>query len=152
MEFIGVESTAVPSFSKGEYRYEFPDTSGMLPKTKMYTLGKEFIPTKSHAVGLNYHGKGALLSLLVHQKVIKTRAYELERALKAARLFAQTEKIVVAPESSYAVKSAIDLALECKRKRQKKTIVFLVSGTGMMDAKAYAKMLEKKAVRNEEIL
>jgi len=143
-EFIAVEPEACPSMTKGEYRYDFGDSSGMTPLLKMHTLGKDFIPSPIHAGGLRYHGTAPILSLLVDEKVVKPIAYAQKPVFDAAMTFAKTEGIIPAPESSHAIKAAIDKALECKKKNQEKVIVFNLSGNGMLDLGSYQKYLEGK--------
>ncbi len=132
-ELVAVEPSACPSLTKGEYRYDFGDTAGMTPLMKMYTLGCEFIPPPLHAGGLRYHGMAPTISLLAHKGVVKAEAYPEKEVLEAARLFARTEGIIPAPESSHAIRSAVVHALECKRKNEAKTIVFNLSGHGLLD-------------------
>lgn len=125
-EFIAVESTSVPSFSKGEYRYENPDLIGLMPRAKMYTLGNAFIPKKLGASGLNYHGKNPLLSLLVHEKLISTVAFESSQIQETQKLFYETEGILPAAESTFAIMGAIAKAKEFDGKE--KTVVFSLTG------------------------
>lgn len=125
-EFIAVESTSMPSFSQGEYRYENPDLLGIMPKTKMYTIGRNFRPHKENALGLNYHGKNPLLSLLVHEGIITTQAYDIRDAKMFQRLFHYTEGIAPSLESCFAIKGAIEKAIEWDN--QDKSIIFLLTG------------------------
>jgi len=125
-EFIAVESTSVPSFSKGEYRYENPDLLGLMPRAKMYTLGNDFVPEKLGASGLNYHGKNPLLSLLVHKKVITAVPYSHKEVDPVQALFKRIEGFKPAAESCYAIKGAIEKAREWNG--QEKTIVFTITG------------------------
>jgi predicted alternative tryptophan synthase beta-subunit len=127
-EFIAVESASVPSFTKGEYRYENPDLIGLMPRSKMYTLGVSFVPKKLGASGLNYHGKNPLLSLLVNKGVIKAVAYPNEEVDQMQSYFEKVEGIKPAAESCYAIKGAIEKAKEFNG--QEKTIVFLITGNG----------------------
>ena len=143
-EFIAVEPSACPSTTKGEYRYDFGDTAGMTPLLKMYTLGKDFVPSKIHAGGLRYHGMSPIISMLVAEKVVKPVSYGQKEVFDAAMLFARTEGIIAAPESSHAIKAAIDKAVECKKKNEEKTIVFNLSGHGLLDLGGYQAYMEGK--------
>jgi len=136
-KFIAAEPTACPSITEGEYRYDFGDTAGMTPLMKMHTLGKDFIPSPIHAGGLRYHGMAPAVSYLVQQGIIEARAYEQERTFEAAMLFAKTEGIVPAPESSHAILATIEEALACKKSGEEKTILFNLSGHGLLDLNAY---------------
>jgi tryptophan synthase beta chain len=141
IQFIAVEPKSVPSLTKGEYRYDFGDTAGMTPLFKMYTLGHEFMPSSIHAGGLRYHGMAPTVSLAAKLGLIKAVAYEQNDTYSAAVMFAKTEGIIPAPESSHAIRAAIDLALEAKRKNEAKTIVFNLSGHGLLDMGGYGKYL-----------
>jgi tryptophan synthase beta chain len=143
-EFIAVEPEACPSTTKGEYKYDFGDTSGMTPLMKMYTLGREFIPDPIHAGGLRYHGMAPTISLLINERKIKPVAYSQKSVFDAAMIFSKTEGIIPAPESSHAIKATIDKALECKKKNEEKVIVFNLSGNGLLDLGSYQKYLEGK--------
>jgi tryptophan synthase beta chain len=114
LRFIGVEPTACPTLTKGAYAYDFGDTAGFTPLIMMHTLGHSFVPPGIHAGGLRYHGDAPLLSLLVHEKLIEARAYAQNPVFDAARLFAQTEGIVPAPETAHAIKAAVDEAVRCR--------------------------------------
>ncbi len=141
-EFIAVEPKACPTLTKGEYRYDFGDTAGLTPLIKMYTLGHDFVPSPIHAGGLRYHGDAPLLCLLYHQGYISAVAYEQKEIFEAAILFAKTEGIIPAPESAHAIKKVIDLALECKNKKEEKIILFNLSGHGYLDLTAYEAYLK----------
>ena len=143
-EFIAVEPVAIPSITKGEYRYDYGDTAELTPLIKMYTLGHKFVPPPIHASGLRYHGKAPSLSLLAKEKIIKAIAYEQNEVFEAAHLFAKTEGIIPAPESSHAIKAVIDEALRCKRKNEKKIIAFNLSGHGLLDLGGYEQFLWQK--------
>jgi tryptophan synthase beta chain len=143
-EFIAVEPEACPSTTKGRYEYDFGDSAGMTPLMKMYTLGREFVPPKIHAGGLRYHGMAPTVSMLVAEKIVKPVAYSQREVFDAGMLFARTEGIIAAPESSHAIKAAIAKALECRKKNEKKTIVFNLSGHGLLDLGGYAEHMEKK--------
>jgi len=142
--FIGVEPTACPTLTRGLYRYDFGDTIGMTPLIKMHTLGHKFVPAPIHAGGLRYHGAAPLLCLLHDQKLIEAVAYRQEEVFQAAMQFAEAEGIIPAPESSHAIKAAIDEAIKCRESGEKKTIAFLLSGHGHFDLAAYEKYLSGK--------
>ncbi len=137
MKVSAVEPTACPSLTGGEFRYDFGDTAGLTPLLKMYTMGHEYVPPAIHAGGLRYHGDSPIVSQLYADKVIDAVAYRQTEVFEAAVTFARSEGIVPAPESSHAIKCAIDKALECKRKGEKKTILFNLSGHGHFDMGAY---------------
>ena len=109
---------------------------------KMYTLGHKFVPPKIHAGGLRYHGKTPTLSLLVNRGIVKTKSYDQKEVLEAGKLFAETEGIIPAPESSHAIKAVLDEAIKCKKTNQEKTIIFNLSGHGLLDLKAYQCLLD----------
>jgi len=134
---IAVEPTACPSLTCGEFRYDFGDTAGLTPLLKMYTMGHEYIPPSIHAGGLRYHGDSPIVSQLYADKVIDAIAYHQTEVFEAAVKFARTEGIVPAPESSHAIKCAIDKALESKKSGEKKTILFTLSGHGHFDMGSY---------------
>ncbi len=137
VEAIAVEPTACPSLTGGEFRYDFGDTVGLTPLLKMYTMGHEYVPPEIHAGGLRYHGDSPIVSQLYADKVIDAVAYNQTEVFKAGVTFARTEGIVPAPESSHAIKCAIDKALLCKKSGEKKTILFNLSGHGHFDMSAY---------------
>ena len=136
-EFIAVEPKAVPSTTRGEYRYDFGDTGEMTPLFKMYTVGHTFQCPPIHGGGLRYHGKAPSMSMLINKGYMKSVAYSQNEAMDAAITFARTEGIVVVPETSHAVRATIDLALQCKQKNETKNILFNLSGHGLLDLKAY---------------
>jgi tryptophan synthase beta chain len=142
IRLIGVEPTACPTLTRGSYTYDFGDTAGLTPLIMMYTLGHSFVPSGIHAGGLRYHGDAPLLCLLVHEKVIEARAYPQNPVFQAARLFAQTEGIIPAPETAHAIKAAVDEARVCKETGKEKCIVFNFSGHGHFDLAAYDAFLE----------
>ena len=142
IRFLAVEPTACPTLTRGAYTYDFGDTAGLTPLTLMYTLGHTFVPPGIHAGGLRYHGDAPLLCLLVHEKVMEARAYAQNPVFEAARLFAETEGIIPAPETAHAVKAAVDEARVCKETGQAKCIVFNFSGHGHFDLAAYDAFLE----------
>ena len=137
-QIIAVEPASCPSFTRGVYAYDFCDTGKVCPLQKMYTLGSGFMPSPNHAGGLRYHGMSAILSELYDQGLMEARAVEQTEVFKAATQFARTEGILPAPESSHAIKAAIDEALKCKKTGEEKTILFGLTGTGYFDMYAYA--------------
>lgn len=137
IDFIAVEPTACPTMTRGPYAYDFGDTGQMTPLLKQYTLGHDFIPPGIHAGGLRYHGVATLVALLLKEKVIRAVAVRQNPVFEAAIMFAQAEGIVPAPESSHAIRVAIDEALKCKESGEKKTILFNLSGHGHFDMTAY---------------
>ena len=142
--FIAAEPEACPSLTKGEYRYDFGDTAGMTPLVKMYTLGHTFIPEGIHAGGLRYHGMANLICELYDQGFMEARAYHQNSVFEAALQFTRTEAIVPAPESSHAIRCAIDEALACKQSGEPKAILFNLSGHGYFDMSAYDNYLAGK--------
>jgi len=143
-EFIAVEPRSVPSLTRGKYEYDFGDTAGMTPLFKMYTLGHDFIPSPIHAGGLRYHGMAPTVSLLAKLGAIKSVAYDQNDTFSAGVMFAKNEGIIPAPESNHAIKAAIDLALEAKKKKEEKVIVFNLSGHGLLDMSGYASYISGK--------
>ena len=135
--FIAVEPASCPSLTRGRYAYDYCDTGRVCPMQKMYTLGSDFIPSASHAGGLRYHGMSATLSELLAQGRIEARSVEQTKVFEAATLFARTEGTLPAPESSHAIRVAIDEALRCKAEGKAETIVFGLTGTGYFDMFAY---------------
>lgn len=138
-QIIAVEPASCPSFTRGKYAYDFCDTGMITPLAKMYTLGSNFIPSANHAGGLRYHGMSPVLSQLYDDKIITARSVEQTSVFQAAQLFARTEGILPAPESSHAIRGAIDEALKCKETGEQKTILFGLTGTGYFDMTAYEK-------------
>lgn len=136
-KIIGVEPASCPSFTRGKYAYDFCDTGMICPLAKMYTLGSQFIPSANHAGGLRFHGMSPILSELYDEGLMEARAYEQTEVFSAAVQFARAEGILPAPESSHAIRCAIDEALKCKETGEEKTIVFNLSGTGYFDLYAY---------------
>ncbi len=134
---IAVEPASCPSFTRGKFAYDFCDTGMICPLAKMYTLGSQFIPSANHAGGLRFHGMSTILSQLYHDGLMEARAVEQTSVFQAAELFARTEGTLPAPESSHAIRVAIDEALRCKETGEAKTIVFGLTGTGYFDLKAY---------------
>lgn len=138
-EFIAVEPASCPSLTRGVYAYDFCDTGAVCPLAKMYTLGSTFIPSANHAGGLRYHGMSSVLSQLYHDGYITARSVEQTSVFAAAEQFARTEGILPAPESSHAIRVAIDEAMKCKETGEEKTILFGLTGTGYFDMVAYQK-------------
>ena len=134
---IAVEPASCPSFTRGKFAYDFCDTGMVCPLAKMYTLGSGFIPSANHAGGLRYHGMSSTLSQLYHDGLMEARAVEQTSVFEAAEYFARVEGILPAPESSHAIRAAIDEALKCKETGEEKTILFGLTGTGYFDLYAY---------------
>ncbi len=136
-QVIAVEPASCPSLTRGKYAYDFCDTGKVCPLAKMYTLGSGFIPSANHAGGLRYHGMSSVLSQLYDDGLMEARSVEQTAVFAAAEQFARVEGILPAPESSHAIKVAIDEALKCKETGDEKTIVFGLTGTGYFDMYAY---------------
>ncbi|MBR5543294.1 MAG: TrpB-like pyridoxal phosphate-dependent enzyme [Oscillospiraceae bacterium] len=136
---IAVEPASCPSFTRGAYAYDYCDTGKVCPLSKMYTLGSGFIPSATHAGGLRYHGMNSTLSELYHQGLMEGLTVSQTEVFAAAEQFARVEGILPAPESSHAIKVAIDEAMKCKETGEEKTIVFGLTGTGYFDMYAYEK-------------
>ena len=136
---IAVEPASCPSFTRGVYAYDFADTGKVCPMAKMYTLGCDFILSPNHAGGLRYHGMSPILSQLYADGYMEARSYKQTEVFEAAEQFARVEGILPAPESSHAIKGAIDEALKCKETGEEKTILFGLTGTGYFDLVAYEK-------------
>ena len=134
---IAVEPASCPSFTRGKFAYDFCDTGMICPLAKMYTLGSSFIPSANHAGGLRFHGMSTVLSQLYHDGYMEATAVEQSAVFEAAEQFARTEGILPAPESSHAIRAAIDEALKCKETGEEKTILFGLTGTGYFDLVAY---------------
>ncbi|MGM9742893.1 MAG: TrpB-like pyridoxal phosphate-dependent enzyme [Candidatus Cryptobacteroides sp.] len=134
---IAVEPASCPSFTRGKFTYDFCDTGMICPLAKMYTLGSQFIPSANHAGGLRFHGMSTILSQLYHDGLMEAIAVEQTSVFEAAEMFARIEGTLPAPESSHAIRVAIDEALKCKETGEEKTIVFGLTGTGYFDLKAY---------------
>lgn len=137
--FIAVEPASCPSLTRGKFAYDFCDTGKVCPLQKMYTLGSGFIPSPNHAGGLRYHGMSGTLSQLYHDGLIEATSFEQTEVFEAAELFARVEGTLPAPESSHAIKAAIQEALKCKETGEEKTILFGLTGTGYFDMMAYQK-------------
>ena len=136
---IAVEPASCPSFTRGVFAYDFCDTGMICPLAKMYTLGSSFIPSANHAGGLRFHGMSPVLSQLYHDGCMEARAVEQTSVFRAAEQFARCEGILPAPESSHAIRAAIDEALACRETGEEKTILFGLTGTGYFDLVAYQK-------------
>lgn len=137
--FIAVEPASCPSMTRGKFAYDFCDTGRMCPLAKMYTLGSGFIPSPNHAGGLRYHGMSSILSQLYHDGYMEARSVEQTAVFEAAEYFARAEGILPAPESSHAIRAAIDEAVRCRETGEEKTILFGLTGTGYFDMVAYEK-------------
>ena len=137
IRFIAVEPASCPSFTRGRFAYDFGDTAKTTPLIKMKTLGNGFIPSSNHAGGLRYHGMNSVLSRLFEDDMLEARSETQNDVFEAAVKFSKVEGILPAPESSHAIKAAIDEALECKKTGEKKVILFGLTGTGYFDLSAY---------------
>jgi tryptophan synthase beta chain len=137
VRILAVEPAAAPSLTRGVYAYDFGDTAQMTPLVKMYTLGHQFMPAPIHAGGLRYHGMNAQVSALYNAGLIEAKAVTQNAIFEAATSFTRSEGILPAPESSHAIRAALDEALKCKESGESKTIVFNLSGHGHFDLSAY---------------
>ena len=137
IRFIAAEPASCPSLTRGVFAYDYCDTGKVCPLAKMYTLGSGFMPAANHAGGLRYHGMSSVLSQLYHDGYMEARTAVQTEVFEAAEMFARVEGILPAPESSHAIKAAIDEALACKESGESKTILFGLTGTGYFDMKAY---------------
>lgn len=155
IKMIAVEPSACPTLSKGLYAYDYGDMAGLTPLLKMFTLGHKFMPPKIHAGGLRYHGDSPIVSQLTKEGIVEARTYHQREVFDAAILFARTEGFIPAPETSHAIKAAIDEALKCKETGEAKNIVFNYSGHGHFDMVSYEKYfdndLEDYALPQHEI-
>ena len=138
IQFIAVEPASCPSLTRGKYAFDFGDTGKTTPLMRMYTLGSGFMPSSNHAGGLRYHGMSTVVSKLYHDGYMEARAVEQTSVFEAATLFTKCEGTLPAPESSHAIKVAIDEALKCKETGEEKTILFGLTGTGYFDMAAYS--------------
>ena len=141
-QFIAVEPSACPTLTEGKYEYDFGDVNGFTPMLKMFTLGHDFVAPTVHAGGLRYHGMSPQVSLLAKEGYIEPRSAHQRDVFEAGITFARNEGILPAPETTHAIKVAIDEALKCKQTGEEKTIVFNFSGHGMLDLKGYASYFE----------
>ncbi len=146
---IAVEPSSCPKLTRGQFRYDFGDTSQMTPLLPMYTLGHNFVPAPIHAGGLRYHGAGVLVSQLLKDKCIEARAYDQIRCFEAGVLFAKTEGIIPAPEANYGIVGIIDEAERCKREGKSEVLLMNLCGHGHFDMKAYQDYFEGKLVNHE---
>ncbi|MCD4688133.1 MAG: TrpB-like pyridoxal phosphate-dependent enzyme [Desulfuromonadaceae bacterium] len=137
IRLLAVEPSSCPTLTKGSYAYDFGDTAKLTPITKMYTLGHDFVPPGIHAGGLRYHGASALVSQLHHEGIIEAAALPQTDCFEGAVLFARTEGIVPAPESSHAIRAAIDEAVKAREEGKERTILFNLSGHGHFDMSSY---------------
>lgn len=137
IRFIAVEPASCPSLTRGKYVYDFGDTGKTTPLMRMYTLGCGFMPSANHAGGLRYHGMSPIISKLYHDGYMEAVSVEQTKVFEAAEKFARCEGILPAPESAHAISVAIDEALKCKERNEKKTILFGLTGTGYFDMTAY---------------
>ncbi|MCL2638805.1 MAG: TrpB-like pyridoxal phosphate-dependent enzyme [Oscillospiraceae bacterium] len=144
VRFIVAEPVSCPSMTRGKYAFDFGDTGQTTPLLKMYTLGSGFIPSPNHAGGLRYHGMSPIVSKLFHDGYLEAVAYEQKSVFEAAVMFARCEGTLPAPESSHAIRAAMDEALKCKESGEAKTIIFNLSGTGYFDLAAYMDYNEGK--------
>lgn len=142
IQFIAVEPASCPSLTRGKYALDFGDTGKTTPLMRMYTLGSGFIPSPNHAGGLRYHGMSPIVSKLYHDGYMEARAVEQNKIFEAATTFARCEGTLPAPESSHAIRVAMDEALKCKETGEKKTIVFGLTGTGYFDMSAYMSYMD----------
>jgi tryptophan synthase beta chain len=148
-EFVACESRAVPHTTKGVYTYDYGDTGKMTPLLKMLTLGHDYACPPVHAGGLRYHGMAPLISYLIHKKYMRSIAYNQTEVFEAARLLAETEGMITAPETAHSLKFVIDTALGCKKTREKRIIAMNYSGHGLLDLSAYEQFLKGKLVDYE---
>ena len=144
MRFVAAEPKACPSISRGEYRYDFGDTTKLTPLIKMYTLGHSFVPPGIHAGGLRYHGMAPMVSLGVKLGLIEPTSFHQVECFEAAQLFAKTEGTIPAPESSHAIRAAINEAIRCRETGREECILFNLSGHGLCDLTSYDKFLSGK--------
>ena len=145
-QFIAVEPESCPSLSRGKYVYDYCDTGRICPLAKMYTLGSGFIPAATHAGGLRFHGMSSVLSELYDEGLMEARTVKQTEVFAAAEYFARIEGILPAPESSHAIKVAMDEAIKCKETGEEKVIVFGLTGTGYFDMMSYEKFHDGKMV------
>ena len=143
IEFVGVEPASCPSLTRGRYVYDFCDSAKITPLARMYTLGCGFMPAPNHAGGLRYHGMSPIVSALYNQGYMRAVSVEQTKVFEAAEMFARTEGILPAPESSHAIRVAVDEALKCKESGEKMTILFGLTGTGYFDMTAYKQYNDK---------
>jgi tryptophan synthase beta chain len=150
-EFVGCESKAVPHTTKGVYTYDYGDTGKMTPLLKMLTIGHEYACPPVHAGGLRYHGMSPAISYLIHKGYMRSVAYDQTEIFEAARLLAQMEGMITAPETAHSLKFVVDEALKCKKTGEKKVIAMNYSGHGLLDLSAYEQFLAGKLVDYEPV-
>lgn len=138
---LAVEPMVCPSLTKGELRYDFGDTAGTTPLMAMYTLGHDFVPPKIHSGGLRYHGMAPTISHARKLGLVEAAAYEQTKVFEAAMMFARSEGLIPAPESSHAIRGAIDEAIKSREEGKKKVILFNLSGHGLLDLASYESYL-----------
>ncbi len=148
-DFVACEPKAVPSTTRGTYTYDYGDTAEMTPLLKMYTVGHKFISPPIHSGGLRYHGKAPSLCYLINKGYVRSVAYHQNEVFQAARLFAQTEGMIPAPETAHCIKFIIDEAIRCREKNEEKVLAFNNCGHGLLDLKAYEDFLTGKLVDYE---
>src|SRR5712692_10105870 len=136
-DFIACEPKAVPSTTRGIYSYDFGDTAEMTPLLKMYTIGHKYLSPPIHSGGLRYHGKAPSLSYLINKRHVRSVAYHQNEVFEAAKIFAQTEGLIPAPETAHCIKYVIDQAIQCKKTGEDKVLAFNNCGHGLLDLKAY---------------
>ncbi|MCL2338135.1 MAG: pyridoxal-phosphate dependent enzyme, partial [Firmicutes bacterium] len=144
IRLVGVEPSACPTLTRGKFAYDYGDTAGLTPMVHMYTLGAEFMPPGIHSGGLRYHGDSPLLSQLVHDGIIEATAINQTAIFEAAKLFARSEGIIPAPESAHAIQHAIKEALDAREAGESRTILFNLSGHGLLDMPSYEAYLAGK--------
>ncbi|BCU68451.1 TrpB-like pyridoxal-phosphate dependent enzyme [Sulfolobales archaeon HS-7] len=142
-EYIAVASKEIPKFSLGEYKYDYPDSAGILPMIKMITLGKDYVPPSIYAGGLRYHGVAPSLSLLIKRGKVRWREYSEAEVFDAAKLMIESQGLVPAPETAHAIASVIEEARNAKKSGDRKTIVFNFSGHGLLDLTNYESMMKR---------
>ncbi len=148
-DFVACEPRAVPSTTRGTYTYDYGDTAEMTPLLKMYTIGHKFISPPIHSGGLRYHGKAPSLCYLINKGYVRSVAYHQNEVFQAAKLFAQTEGLITAPETAHCIKFIIDEARRCKEKNEERVLAFNNCGHGLLDLKAYEDFLTGKLVDYE---
>ncbi|NLC11050.1 MAG: TrpB-like pyridoxal phosphate-dependent enzyme, partial [Firmicutes bacterium] len=142
VQIIAVEPTACPTLTKGSFAYDFGDTAATTPLFPMYTLGHSFLPKPIHAGGLRYHGMSPLVSQLVRDKLVEARAYDQLKTYEAGIIFSRTEGLIPAPETNHAIAAAIEEAKRAKEEGKEKTILFNLSGNGVLDLSGYDQYLD----------
>ena len=149
MEFVACESKAVPHTTRGVYTYDYGDTAKMTPLLKMLTIGHDYACPPIHAGGLRYHGMAPLISYLIQEGLIHSFAYGQTEVFEAAKMLAQTEGLIIAPETAHSLKFVIDEALRCKKSGEKKIIAMNYSGHGLLDLSAYEQFIAGKLMNYE---